>query len=204
MLKIALKIFLFLSLIAVLIFVGISSGVINISKIENANNPSQKLYLSKIEDIGYLKLIACNVNYIVADTILSDTSGFYKFHSNNKSLAIITGEVNANINLKGINKINIKEGKDTVYIFLPLPFLGNPKINYIQSKIFDNNFDSKALNQNFVNKYFPNAENDLKAEAIRMGILDKAKENAVKILHPLIKEIVKKEVVLEFEEEQIN
>ncbi|MFZ0454004.1 MAG: DUF4230 domain-containing protein [Ignavibacteriaceae bacterium] len=195
------KIFLLFSLIVVLIVIGISSGIINISKIENNKFPEGKLLLSRLENMGSYKLITFNVNYIVEDTINTDTSEVGKNNKKKKVLAIINGNIDACINLKRIEKDDINEGKDTAFVSLPMPVLCNTEINYSRSIIYNADFNSQILNQNFIDKYFPNTINNLKAEAIRMGMLDQAKINALQILHPVIKEILKKDVVLKFEED---
>lgn len=197
MFKLTLKIFLLFSLVVVLIIIGISSGIINISRIDNNNAPGVKVALSKLENMGNYKLVSFNVNYIVKDTIKNDTSDIKK----GTVLAIINGNIDACINLKKTEKYDIRENKDTAFVSLPIPVLCNTEINFGQSKIYDVNFNSSTLNRNFIDKYFPNTINNLKAEAIRLGILDKAKENAKQILHPIIKEILKKYIVLKFEED---
>jgi Protein of unknown function (DUF4230) len=201
MFKLALKIFFLFSLLVILVIIGISSGVINISKIENNNRSGLNGFLSGIDSVGYYKLITFNLNYAVTDTTANDSSGINKFHSKGKVLAIINGNVDACINLKRIDKSNIKENDDTAYVTLPMPVLCNAEINYEQSKIYDINFYSKVLDQNSVDKLYPAAMNNLKAEAIRMGILDQAKINAKKILQPVIKEMLKKNIILKFEED---
>ena len=201
MFKLTFKIFLLFSLIVILIIIGISSGIINISKIENNNSPNEKLLLSRFENMGNYKLITFNVNYIVKDTINTDTSGIEKNSRKENVLAIINGNIDVCINLKGLQKDNIKENKDTAFVSLPLPVLCNSEINYSKSIIYDVDFNSHVLNQNLIYKFFPNTMNNLKAEAIRSGILDQAKLNAVEILYPLIKEILKKNVVLKFAED---
>ena len=199
MFKLIIKLVLLISLIVILIIVGISSGVINISKIENTNNIGKEIS-SKLDEIGNLQLIKFNINYTIIDTVKNDSLISNKLSFNNKIFAVINGDVETCINLKGIGKNDIKFDKDTILISLPAPFLCNIKINYEQSKYYDSNFNAHSLNQVFINQYFPNMENNLKAEAIQQGILDKSKENAKKILLPILKEISKKKIVIEFKE----
>jgi hypothetical protein len=200
MFKLTFKIFLLFSLIVILIIIGISSGIINISKIENNNLPDKKLLLAELENLGNYKLVTFNVNYIDKDTITADTSGIGKNNKKEKVLAIINGNIDACINLNRIEENDIRENKDTAFISLPMPVLCNTEINYSQSIIYNVDFNSQSLNQNYINKYFPNTINNLKAEAIRLGILDQANRNAIQILHPVIKEILKKNVVFKFQE----
>lgn len=201
MFKLTFKIFLLFSLVVVLVIIGISSGIINISKIENNNSPEEKLLLSKLENLGNYKLTTFNVNYVVKDTINTDTAGIERNNKKENVLAIINGNIDACINLNMIEKDNIREDKDTAFISLPMPVLCNSKINYSESVIYNVDFNSQILNQNLIDKFFPNTMNNLKAEAVRLGILDQAKLNALEILHPVIKEILKKDIVLKFEEE---
>ena len=200
MFKLTLKIFLLFSLVIALVIIGISSGIINISKINN-NSPEEKLFLSKLEKMGNFKLVTFYINYTVKDTIKNDTSGAENIKTRGYSLALINGSVDACINLKRIGKDDIKENKDTAFIKLPIPVLCNTEIDYNQSTIYHANLNSRILNQNYIEKYFPNAINNLKAEAIRKGILDQAKDNALQILQPIIEEILNKNIVITFEEE---
>ncbi|MEJ2618267.1 MAG: DUF4230 domain-containing protein [Ignavibacteriaceae bacterium] len=164
------------------------------------NLPDKKLLLAELENLGNYKLVTFNVNYIDKDTITADTSGIGKNNKKEKVLAIINGNIDACINLNRIEENDIRENKDTAFISLPMPVLCNTEINYSQSIIYNVDFNSQSLNQNYINKYFPNTINNLKAEAIRLGILDQANRNAIQILHPVIKEILKKNVVFKFQE----
>ncbi len=201
MIKLTLKIFLLFALVVVLIIIGISSGIINISKIESNSDSAQKIFLSRIEGLGNIKLITFNLNYVIKDTIRKDTSDVGRLLTSGKVLAIINGEVDACINLTRIDENDIKEDKDTAFISLPMPVLCGTKINYERSIIYDMNFSSKVPNQNIIDKYFPNTMNNLKAEAIRLGILEQSKGNAIQVLNPVIKGIIKKNIVLKFEED---
>ncbi len=200
MFKLTLKLFLSFSLIVALIIIGISSGVINISKIENNKSSELNDFLLKIDTLGNYKLVTFNLNYAVKDTIAGDTSGV-KLNTKGKVLAIINGSIDACINLKRIDRSNIKEDNDTAYVSLPIPVLCDAKINYERSVIYDVNFNPRILDQNSVDKLYPAAMNNLKAEAIRIGILDQAEKNARQILQPIIREMLKKNIILKFEED---
>lgn len=201
MIKLTLKIFLLFSIVVVLIIIGISSGIINISKINNDNFPEEKILLSRLENLGNYKLITFEVNYIAKDTIKNYRAEIEKNNIRGKLLAIINGSIDACINLQRIEKVNIEENRDTAFILLPTPVLCSSVINYEQSILYDTSFSSEILNQKFIDKYYPNTLNDLKAEAIRMGILDRAKKNAIQILQPIIEETLNKKIVLKFEED---
>ena len=197
MFKLTLKIILLVTLIIILIIVGISSGVINISKIESTKNPE---LLSEIKDIGNLQVTKFSVNCTLEDTVKNDSLVAFKLPVDRKIFLIINGEVDACISLNGIGKEDVKENNDTIYILLPEPFLCNTKINYKQSKIYDANFNSHYVDQDVLEKIFPGAGNNLKAEAIRIGILDQAKENTRKILSILISNESKNKIIFEFKE----
>ncbi len=196
MFKLILKILLLFTLIAALFVVGISSGVINISKINTINNS----VLSNLEALGNLQLDKFSLNYVFKDSVGKDTLIYDKSAPGDMLFAIINGEVNACINLKEIAKGDIKEIEDTIHLFLPAPVLCNAKINYEQSKIYDKNFNPHVLNRDMFDKYFPDAINNIKAEAIRMGILDLAKENAKKIVLSILEQGSRKVILLDFKE----
>lgn len=197
MFKLIIKLVLLFSLIIILIVVGISSGVINISKINNSNNASQEI-LTKIREIGNLQLVKFNLNYTAEDTVKNDSLVSVELPENSRILAVINGEADACINLKGIGEEDIRINKDTVCLSMQEPFICNTKVNYEQSKFYDTNFNPHSFNRKMIDKYFPNLENNLKAEAIRMGFLDQAKENSKEILIPILKEMFKKKFVIEF------
>ena len=194
MFKITIKIILLISLVIILIIVGISSGVINISRIDAGS--SDKGVLFKIKEIGNLQLTGFNLSSTIADTVKKDTLVKIKFPSEGKMLALINGEVNACINFELLKEKDIKQVQDTTFILLPDPVLCNARINSERSKIYDHNFNSHPLNQEDIEKIFPGTMNNLKAEAIRMGILDLAKENAKKILSVLLPKKNKNEIVV--------
>jgi Protein of unknown function (DUF4230) len=195
--KLILKLILLLSLIAALVYLGISSGVINITSTKDYSSNGK--LLSQIEDIGNVQLTYFQINIVIEDTLMDKTFTSKDDFPKGRILVIVNGEESACINLKAIKEEDIKSVKDTIFITLPMPSLCNTKINYDQSKIYDSSFNSHALDQYKLKKILPNAENNIKAEAIRMGILDKAKENAMKIL-PSILQKESKNIVFLFEE----
>jgi Protein of unknown function (DUF4230) len=197
MFKLILKLVLLFSLIAILVYLGISSGVINIT---SAGNSSDEKLLSQIKNIGNLQLISFQINIVVEDTIIDEKFISQDNFHKGKILISISGEESACINLKAVEEGNIRNVKDTVFVTLPVPALCNTKINYEESKIYDSDFNAHLLDQAKMEGILPNAENNIKAEAIRMGILDQAKVNAKKILHSAIKKENKDKIVFSFEE----
>jgi hypothetical protein len=200
MMKLTIKLFLLFSLIVVLIIVGISSGVINISHIKENRNSEQKIILTELKEAGNLPIIKFNVNDIVEDTLKKEISDSLNISLNGKILAVLNGEVSACINLKELESGDIQEGKDSILITVPAPGLCSAKINYNRSRIYDSNLKMHSLTKGMVETIFPAAENNLKAEAVRLGILDQAKENAKKVLSILFKGRFRREIVVDFNE----
>lgn len=185
-------------ILAGLILIGISTGLINISVIDESSFNEHKIVLQRIEEIGNLELVRYNLNDVVEESIVRKLIDIDNLAPDSKVLLIINGEAAACIDLKKITSENISEDEENLYLSLPQPEICYAKVNHNQSKIYDINLTARLLNPELIDTAFKNAENKIKDEAIKLGIINQAKENAKKVLVPLLKDIVKKNIVISF------
>lgn len=185
-------------ILAGLILIGISTGLINISVIDESSFNEHKIVLQRIEEIGNLELVRYNLNDVVEESIVRKLIDIDNLAPDSKVLLIINGEAAACIDLKKITSENISEDEENLYLSLPQPEICYAKVNHNQSKIYDINLTARLLNPELIDTAFKNAENKIKDEAIKLGIINQAKENAKKVLVPSLKDIVKKNIVISF------
>ena len=89
-------------ILAGLILIGISTGVINLSVIDESSFNKHKIVLERIEDIGNLELVRFNVNDVVEESIVRKLIDIDNLAPDSKVLLIINGEAAACIDLKKI------------------------------------------------------------------------------------------------------
>lgn len=198
MFRLSLKLIIFILIIVGLILIGISTGVINISLINKSSEVNQKIVLERVEEIGNLELVRFNLNDIVEQSVVRKLLDIDNLAPDSKVLVIINGEAAACVDLKKVTKEDIKEDEENLYIKLPQPKICYAKVNHNQSKIYDMNLTARLLNPELIDEAFKNGENSIKEEALKMGILEQAKENAKKVLAPLFKDLSKKNIVISF------
>lgn len=201
MFRLSLKLIIFILIIVGLILVGISTGVINISLINKSSEVNQKIVLERVEEIGNLELVRFNLNDIVEQSIVRKLLDIDNLAPDSKVLVIINGEAAACVDLKKVSPEDIHEDEKNLYLTLPQPEICYAKVNHNQSKIYDMNLTARLLNPELIDEAFKNGENNIKEEALKMGILTQAKENAKKVLAPLFKDISKKNIVINFSDQ---
>lgn len=161
------------------------------------------LVLKKVEDIGSLELVRFNFNDVVEESVKREFLNFDRLAPDSRVILMVNGEAAACIDLKKINSSDITISGDEIFINLPLPVICYSKVNHSKSKIYDVNLTARALNPELIDKGFKNAERKIEEEAINLGILELAKENAVKLLTPLFEELTEKKVIVGFKEETL-
>jgi hypothetical protein len=141
--------------------------------------------LQEITAMGKLELVKYNFKDVVEHKVVK------QWLPNAKAVLIVSGEAVGCIDLTKIKASDVIEDKDTVIVYLPKPELCTYKINHEQSKVYDVEYafmDEASL----VNDAFTAAEKQIGKSALKMGILEQTRENAEKILTPLLEEFPKK------------
>lgn len=150
------------------------------------------MVLEKISTLGKLELAKYTFKDIVEQKIIQD------FLPDPKALLIVYGEAVGCIDLNQIKKEDIVFDEKNVIIHLPEPEICNYKIDHSKSKIFQTEyaFMNEAL---LLDEAYKKAEVQILETAKESGILDQTKKNAELVLKPILAEITKKNVVLQFD-----
>ena len=197
-LKLTTKLIIAAFFLIVIIILGLSTGVFNFSVIKNSDVSEHRLVLQRIEDIGNLELVRYNFNDVVEESVIRKLFDIDNLAPDSKVLVIVNGEAAACVNLKEVTKNDIKTEGNDIIITLPPPVICYTKINHDRSKIYDANFTARIFNPELIDKAYKQGEIKIKDEAVKLGILAQAKENARKLLGPFLGGITKKNIKIEF------
>lgn len=165
----------------------------NFSFFKDANTETtHMMVLEKISTLGKLELAKYTFKDIVEQKIIQD------FLPDPKALLIVYGEAVGCIDLNQIKKEDIVFDEKNVVIHLPEPEICYYKIDHAKSKIFQTEyaFMNEAL---LLDEAYKKAEVQILETAKESGILDQTKKNAELVLKPILAEITKKNVVLQFD-----
>lgn len=158
-----------------------------------SSNPTSEsnhqIVLNEITAMGKLELVKYNFKDVVEQKITK------MWLPDAKALLIIHGEAIGCIDLQKIKKDDIIMTVDTLVINLPEPELCVFKIDHANSKIYNTEYAFTDEAQ-LIEKAYKQAEQQIKESALNMGILDQTKENAEKILKPLLEQSTGKKVIL--------
>lgn len=150
------------------------------------------LVLEEMSAMGKLELVKYHFKDVVEQEIVK------QWFPNAKAVLIVQGEAIGCIDLSLILPGDIAAGGDTVVVQLPEPELCVFKIDHSRSKVYNTEYaflEEGAL----IDRAFKQAEVKIKESALEMGILEQTKENARKILVPLLEKTSGKPVVVQFQ-----
>jgi len=197
-LKLTTKLIIAAIFLIVIMILGLSTEVFSFSVIKNSDVSEHRLVLQRIEDIGNLELVRYNFNDVVEESVIRKLFDIDNLAPDSKVLVIVNGEAAACVNLKEVTKNDIKTEGNDIIITLPPPVICYTKINHDRSKIYDANFTARIFNPELIDKAYKQGEIKIKDEAVKLGILAQAKENARKLLGPFLGGITKKDIKIEF------
>jgi hypothetical protein len=196
------KILLFIFRLIVLILLGI--GIITVWENTKAgkwvpgwfsggsvSESSHNIVLNEITAMGKLELVKYNFKDVVEQKITK------MWLPDSKALLIIQGEAIGCIDLQKIKPTDIALSADTLIVNLPEPELCVFKIDHANSKVYNTEyaFTDEAI---LIEKAYQQAEVQIRESALKMGILDQTKENAEKILKPILEQSTGKKVILKY------
>jgi hypothetical protein len=147
--------------------------------------------LQEISSMGKLELVKYNFKDVVEQEIVK------MWLPNAKAILIVQGEAIGCVDLAKISMADITSDTETLVINMPEPELCVFKIDHSKSKVYNTEYaftDEAKL----VQEAYKQAEKQVQKSALDMGILDQTKENARKILTPLLEKASGKKVVLKF------
>jgi len=148
--------------------------------------------LQEIVTMGKLELVKYNFKDVVEHEVVK------QWLPNPRAVLIVSGEAIGCIDLTKMQLTDILANQtDTLVVYLPEPELCVNKINHEQSKVY--NVEYAMLEEGrLVSEAYAKAEKQIGTSALQMGILDQTKENAEKILKPLLEKVSGKKVLLRY------
>ncbi|MGZ5243067.1 MAG: DUF4230 domain-containing protein [Bacteroidia bacterium] len=158
------------------------------------------MILEKTEQLGRLEV----VKYRIKDVVEQKIERSWYAGGDTKVLVIVSGEAVGCVDLQQLKKEDIVFEENRVTIQLPQPQICYAKVNHNESKVYDAPTSPFSNNANAVDAAFRNAENQIHAAALEMGIIDESKENAKKVLQPLFSAFTDREIVITFKGDPEN
>jgi hypothetical protein len=176
--------------------------------VEGAKETRHTTILTKVEQMGKLELVKYNFQEVsevkkMADYI--DLKFFkYKLVPDAKGVLISQGSAVGCIDLTKIERADILEENDTLYVSLPAPELCYFKIDLEKSRIYDLkvSYMSSDDQRNFVQELYKAAEAQIRDTAMETGILEQTQENAHAVLRPILENLSGKTVMINFKLDQ--
>lgn len=162
-----------------------------LSQTVNNQTSTHSLVLEEVHAIGKLELVKYNFKDVVEQEIVR------QWLPNSKAILIVQGEAFGCIDLTLLHPTDIQTGKDTLIVHLPEPELCQFKIDHSRSKVYNTEYtflDESRL----IEEAYRQAEIKIKESALEMGILEQAKDNAKKVLTPILSKTSGKPVVIVF------
>lgn len=147
--------------------------------------------LEEITSMGKLELVKYNFKDVVEQEITR------QWFPNPKAVLIVQGEAIACIDLTLLHPTDIQAAGDTLVVRLPEPELCVFKIDHSRSKVYNTEYaflDESRL----IEQAYRQAEIKIRESALETGILDQAKDNAQKVLTPILAKSSGKAVVVRF------
>jgi hypothetical protein len=157
------------------------------NKLEN----TQTVVLQEIASLGKLELVRYNFKDIVEQKITK------QWLPDAKAVLIVQGVAVGCVDLTQMDIADIDAGQDTLVIRLPEPEICYFKIDHDRSKVYNTEYAFMEEAQ-LVQEAYKQAERQIRQSALDMGILEQTRENARKMLTPILERTSGKKVVLLF------
>ena len=150
------------------------------------------IILQEVTALGRLELVKFNFKDVVEHEVVK------QWLPNPRAVLIVSGEAIGCIDLTKIQLTDILANQtDTLVIYLPEPELCVNKINHEQSKVYNVEYAMFEEGQ-LVSEAYAKAEKQIGTSALQMGILEQTRENAEKMLKPLLEKVSGKKVQLRY------
>ncbi len=166
-------------------------GADMLSRFRRGNDATKTLMLREVTALGKLEL----VKYTFKDIV--DYEQPNTFLPNSNAVLIVEGEAIGCIDLSRVTPADIVTTGDSITIKLPKPEICGWKINHDRSRVYDTRFSFLNESQ-LVSDAYRQAERQIRQSALNGGILDQTRQNADKMLQPLLSRLSGKPVRLTF------
>lgn len=141
---------------------------------------SHQVLVQQIEDLGNLEVVKYNIQDMM------EYQKVRRWLPNSRASLKIAGEVIACVNLTKIQKEDIFTDKDSVSLILPIPEICHYRIDHSRSRVYNIEFGFWETAE-LVDDAYKVAEQQIYQEAINMGIAKESRENAIKVLTPILR-----------------
>lgn len=163
-----------LAAIALIVFLVKSTGH------EDKVYVTHDVVVQQIEELGNLEV----VKYNIQDVVQYEKKRTWL--PNSKASLMVAGEVIACVDLTKIGKDDIFTDKDSVSLVLPIPEICHYKVDHSRSKVYNVEYGLWETAQ-LVDDAYAHAEQHLYEAALNMGIAHESRENAIKVLTPILR-----------------
>lgn len=177
--------------------IGISKGV---------KNTYQSSLLTRVESLGKLELVRYHFQEVTEIQKAADRIDLKLFKlptivPDSRAVLISEGSAVGCIDLTLIQKEDIIHSDDTLYVRLPAPELCYFKIDLEKPRLYDLEIQGLSAKdrKQFIEELYRVAEQDIRASALKMGILEETRANAQTLLKPLFESISGHAVVIQFD-----
>jgi hypothetical protein len=159
------------------------------SGLTKPGNTTQTVVLQEVTELGKLELVQYRFKDIVEHQFVR------QWLPNPKAVLIVEGEAVGCLDLTKIKPEDITTQGDSLIVHLPDPEICSYKINHNRSRVFNTEYAFLEEAQ-LVNEAYRHAENQIRESALNSGILEQTRQNADKILKPMLERISGKKVFL--------
>ena len=150
---------------------------------------TQTIVLQEVIELGKLELVQYRFKDIVEHQLVRE------WLPNPKAVLIVEGEAIGCLDLTKITADDITAQGDSLIIHLPDPEICSYKINHRRSRVFNTEYAFFEEAQ-LVSEAYRRAETQIRQSALNSGILEQTRQNADKILKPLLERLSGKKVFL--------
>lgn len=163
-----------LALIAFIVYLVKSTGK------EDKVYITHDIVVQQIEELGNLEV----VKYNIQDVVQYEKKRTWL--PNSKASLMVAGEVIACVDLTKLSKNDIFTNKDSVSLILPVPEICHYKVDHSRSKVYNVEYGLWETAK-LVDDAYAHAEQHLYQSALNMGIAQESRDNAIKVLTPILR-----------------
>ncbi|QKZ15373.1 DUF4230 domain-containing protein [Spirosoma sp. KUDC1026] len=162
-----------------------------LSRFRRNDTTTQRIVLKEVTALGKLELVKYTFKDIVEHEQINT------FLPNGNAILVVEGEATGCVDLTKIQPSDIVLENDSLTIRLPAPELCNWRINHDHSKVYDTRFTFLEESK-LVDNAYQQAEKQIRQSALDGGILEQTRQNANRMLLPLLSQLSGKKVGLIF------
>ncbi|MGA0557400.1 DUF4230 domain-containing protein [Larkinella sp. VNQ87] len=159
------------------------------SGLRKPEQTTQTVVLQEVTELGKLELVKYRFKDIVEHQLVRE------WLPNPKAVLIVEGEAIGCLDLTKITADDIIAEGDSLIVHLPDPEICSYKIDHRRSRVFNTEYAFFEEAQ-LVSEAYRRAESQIRQSAQNSGILEQTRQNADKILKPMLERISGKKVFL--------